>query len=260
MVKMLLNKKAGAFGSGILFIVLVVYFFIFILVVSSSEKISALAETNDTIVTINLGNVEFDAIIGSSFCTDPRYYYNAETGEKKKYNLNEYDRLFCEESVGILSQDICDDISGCKWENVTSGWWFWKTVEDASCIGNINSTYYGIAQTTVVIGRPRIESHNNTGVWAIYTPFSDPSACQHPNVIRNKTLCDMFSCSWTPVTPDSSFKSVGNVYSTMSDVFSFRYDFGFANQGLSLFMNFIFIVLPLLILIVSLYFMIPFFH
>jgi len=259
MVRLISSKKAGQLGAGIGLIVAVIYFFFFIMIVNSAENVVGLGVSSD-LVTIDLGAVEFDAIIGSSFCANPRNYYNADTGEQSIYTNAETDRLFCEESAGVLSSSTCNDISGCNWTSVTSGFWFWTTTSEPSCIGDINSTTYGIEKNNPFFGRPRIVSHNNTGYWESFTPFDDPSVCTHPNVIQNKTLCNMFSCQWELVTADTSFNSVGSVYSTISEVFTFRYDFGFTNQTLSLLMNFIFIVLPLLLLIVSLYFMLPVVH
>jgi len=256
-LKLLKSKKGGEFQAGIFLIFAVAYFFFFILVVNSSENVAGLGATNTSLVNIDLGTVEFDAIIGSSFCTNPRSGYDATTGESYLYSNAQSDRLFCEESIGIKGSSICSDIAGCSWQNVTSGWWFWTSTTSASCIGNINSSYYNIESTNPIIGRPRVKVHNNTGYWATYTPFNDPSACEHPNVLLNKTLCDMFSCSWEIATADTTFNSVGSIYSTIAEVFTFRYDFGFSNEAIAVLMNFIFIVLPLLVLIISLYFMIP---
>lgn len=121
-------------------------------------------------------------------------------------------------------------------------------------LGDINSTEYGIEKNNPLFGRPRVVPHNNTNLWQQYTPFADASICTHPNVFQNKSLCNMFSCSWESITPESNFKSAGNLYSSIADVFTFRYDFGFTNSTISFILNVIFVILPLMILILSVYY------
>src|SRR6056297_1702685 len=232
-----MNKKGGSFNAGVWFIGVMIYFVFFILIVHGTTSLDE--ETADSdLVEIELEGVNFDTLIGTNYCTSPRFGYNAQTGELTEYNRRNRDKLFCEESPGALSQSECNDIAGCSWENVTTGFWFWESTESASCIGDINATEYDIEMTDPLIGRPRVKSHNNTGIYGTYTPFSDPNVCEHPEVLYNKTLCDLFVCTWESATPDATFNSVGSIYSTVGDVFTFRHDFGFSNSTFAFIVNF----------------------
>jgi len=252
-------KKGGQAVAGVWFVAIAIYFIFFILGVYSAENI-ANGTSNTTLTNSDIDSINFNNIIGTTICENPRYYYNPDTAEESIYNNAQNDRLFCEESVGIFSQTSCESIAGCTWENVTSGWWIFSSTDDATCMGDINASAYGIDVNDGFIGRPRVAPHNNTGVWATYTPFSDASVCTHPNVENNKTLCDLFSCSWTTISAETGFNSAGDIYSTIGDIFTFRYDFGLSNNGVKFFLNFFFVVLPLLILIISIYFMLPVIH
>ena len=252
------GKRGGSFGATTFFILATIYFIFFIIVANASENLGSMSESD--YVTVELDGIEFDALMGSSYCTNPRFKFDPQTGEKSEYGSAWVDSLKCEESAGVLSQSSCETITGCAWENVTGGWWFWETTESASCIGDINATSYGVSQTTPVLGRSYVTGHTNTGLWAKYTPFSDSSPCEHPSVLKDIELCSTFSCTWEKVTPETTFNSVSTIYGTVGDIFTFRYDFGFESTGLTLLVNFLFIILPLLILILSVYYMIPLLH
>jgi hypothetical protein len=251
-----MNRRAGQFGAGIWFILLVVYFFFFVVIVNSVGVLDDIAGDYSGAAT----NVDFTSLTGRTYCSDPRYAYDAATGQETVYSSSSRDRLFCEESIGVRDQTTCDSIAGCSWETVTTGFWFWTTVINATCIGDINATAYGVDMTDPIIGRPRVMSHDSTGVFSSYTPFSSPSPCDHENVIFNKTRCEVFTCSWTSEAPQETIKSATGIYDTVKTLFLFRYDFGFENAGLAVLANFIFIVLPLLMLIMALYFMLPIIH
>lgn len=252
------GKKGGSFGAGKWLIVLVIYFMFFILSVNSVQNLVN-ADNLNSDISLEINNYDFSGILGNSYCSNPRFSYDPATGEKEEYPKAFTDRLRCEESIGVLDQSTCDIIEGCTWENVTSGFWFWETTESASCIGDINATAYGIEVTTSIF-RPRVAAHNNTGIYAANTPFLDPTPCTHPEVLTNKTKCDLFSCSWEDINIQSSYTEPSRVLDTVGDLFTFRYDFGFDNDNYNYILNILTFVIPLLMLIVSIYYMLPFAH
>lgn len=243
------SKKGGEFQAGVWFSVLVVYFIFFILVVNSANNIDPTLQ-GDSNATIDESRY---ISISSYECTEPRYKYNPETLETTEMRNSELRSIDCEESIGTKSADDCNSISGCNWENVTTGFWFWKSTEYASCLGHINVSAYGMDTSSTFSGDV-LAPHDNTGTLRTASP------CNHPNVIENRSNCDLFSCSWERIDNTAAFENPTDIYATVGEVFTFRYDFGFSDSTVSFILNFIFILLPLLALSVSLYFLIPFFH
>jgi len=255
------SKKGGEFKASTWFIAIAIYYIFFILAVYSAENISLGASTQG-LTNTSLDSINLQGTIGTYYCDNPRFYYNANTGEKLEYSNAENDRLFCEQSEGVFSSSACNSINGCTWTNSTGGFWNWWTGTEVEnlCLGDINASSYGIEIADGFIGRPRVASHDNTGSWSTYTPFSDPSPCNHPNVQYNKTLCNMFSCSWEKISADTTLTGAGDIYSTIGQLFTFSYDFGFENQGINYLVTFLFVILPLLILLLAIYFMAPVIH
>lgn len=249
-MKLLNNKKGGEFNAGVWLVGIVIYFIFFILTTNGVSQLYAESGEN---ITISSSNLDFSSFAGGNYCNNPRYAYNPETLEQYEYKTTQYDFLNCEESIGVKSESICSNINGCSWDNVTSGFWFWTTTEEASCIGNINASYYGIETTTEITGEV-VKAHNNTATFGIV------SICNHPNVIQNKTLCSTFGCTWDTLKIDNTYTSTSSVIDTVKDLFSFRYSFGFDDDTANNILNVIFFYIPLLMLIVSIYFMLPIVH
>lgn len=251
-----MDKKAGSYLAGTMFFVIFLYFVIFILVVDSTANINDVdSELNVTDFSGTQGNLYQIGYFGQ-VCNNPRSEYDPNTAEVTE--SDDPDHLDCEKSRGVLRDDICNSIEGCNWENVTTGFWFWETTEDATCLGTINASYYGI-DTTTFLDNEIVASHSNTDT------FNDlygtkKTICNHPNVIRNETLCQTFSCTYDFLQTDTQTTDLGSIKRTAGDVFTFRHDFDVDNSFMSFVLNFVFVILPILGLLIAIYFMLPVIH
>lgn len=244
----------GEFQAGKWLILLFIYFTFFVLIVASVNtfdgEISDLNNYNTSVSSEDFQDMNYEFT-----CEEPRYYYTANA-EKDVYDKTARDRLHCSESYGVISNESCNDIEGCSWDFVTTGALWWKE-SDYYCLGYINSSYYGVDSTTN--GR-RIASHENRGFWSKINLFNDPSPCTHPNVIYNRTNCIAFSCSWVEFDFSEKLNSPSKIMRVIGDVFTFRHDFGFQNSTVTFLFKFIFLILPLIMLAIMIYLLLPFMH
>jgi len=251
-----MNKKAGSILGASVFFFLFIYFVVFILVADGADSMGT--ENDDINVTDFSGTDGGLYGIGyfGQVCNTPRYEYDPESTDVSE--TNDPDHLDCERTKGVLRSDICNSIEGCSWENVTSGFWFWETTEDATCLGSINASYYGI-DTTSFLGREVVVEHSNTEVFRDRYG-SKKSICNHPNVVRNESLCNTFSCTFDFLQTDLEDTGLSSIRRTAGDVFTFRYDFDVENSVLSFVINFVLVILPMIALLISIYFMLPIVH
>jgi hypothetical protein len=255
-MKILKNKKAGEFISGLWIILIIFYFSIFVLIVNSSQNVMIDTALNDT---YKLDNINLDVFNEQYKCDIPRFSYNPNTFEEKIEKQSNH--LDCSKSYGVFGRSECSNIQGCEWNTTTIGMWWWKD-EITTCVGTINYTYYDIEVETFPLNpyaKPIVANYE-FGLTYFKNMLSDNNnICRHPSVINNITNCNLFSCSWVLIENDENvtYKTILN---SVSDIFTFRYDFGFTNDTIKYIMNFIFIILPLLILIIAVYFAIPVIH
>lgn len=239
------GKKGGVFVAGVWILLLILYFTIFIFIVNGSQNISIESDYN-----LNSSLNNYDMFENTGQCSLPRYFYSSNTGEIKETKYP--DNMDCRVNVGVTSSETCNSINGCNWTEVTSGFWLWKETFE-TCDGSINGSYYGI-ETTNFLGGVYSKTHDNVN-------FNDENnVCTHPSVIHNKSLCSMFSCSWVETNKDIEQVNYKTLMSSVSDLFTFKYDFGFDNSFIAYIMNFIFFVLPLFMLIIAIYFASPVIH
>lgn len=249
-MRLLNNKKGGDFQAGKWLVILVIYFMFFIFTANGVSNLYTESDVSE--LSVSDSNFDYSSLIGENVCSNPRYYYDPTSLDTYEYSNVNVRNLECDESIGVKSQTICESINGCVWENVTSGLWFWETTEAASCLGKINASYYGINTSTIFKGEV-VAAHDNTPTFGAATP------CNHPNVLENQSLCDIFSCTWQKVEIADSYTSSSSVVDTVKELFTFRYDFGFSDNVNSI-VIFIFFIIPLIMIIVSIYYMLPFAH
>lgn len=246
----------GEFKAGQWVVILFFYFTVLIIIVAASDNLYG-----EIYVTGEAGIEGYDNLLfmTDAACENPRFKYNPTTGESSQYNRGQVDSLDCSQSYGTLSKNDCDSITGCSWDNVTSGFWFWKSI-DEGCTGYIDSDSYGVdSKVKDLFGGISVKPHDT------YTAFSSSnvksiSPCNHANVVRDEELCRLFSCSWVSVDFTENYDKPSSILKTMGSVFTFKYDFGIENNLLSWILRFMFIVLPLIMLMVSVYMMLPFLH
>lgn len=177
---------------------------------------------------------------------------------------NQIAHLDCMKSKGVLSEDVCYTINGCVWNTTDLSWWgtflnWISEVEEpeATCIGTINSSYYNIESRTIFLsgGTDVVTGHDND-----FFPYNRGSICLHPEVIESQENCDLFSCTW--LTPElieeldiESLEISGRIsfsrtaWNSISDMFTFRFNWGFDDFMLVNYMlNFFTFWLPLIML------------
>jgi hypothetical protein len=245
--------------------VLVLYFFIMTFLVGLISSVGVVAVDSATLVT-------------GTFCDDPRNAYES-------YNINPVgfsdiattftettkiqSSIECDESIGVINNETCVAISGCVWEDTNSWWQNLIDAEDVfTCTGHFdwfdaNETMSGIPTNWRI--RPMETSYEGL----------DYSVCHHPDVIENQTRCEQASCTWRAINnapsvlfdpnninlnaDTSVFKST---WRATKDMFLFRFDFGFEDDGGVLsptyFLTFLIFWLPLFLLLLAIYQMLPF--
>lgn len=219
-----------------------------------------------------------------SVCGEPRniYYPHEEgivykTGERgvdeytdvnlqndKRVSFSEFlipKHLECKYSAGVLSNESCQQISGCEWEIDTTLWNtflnFINLGEDPTetCTGHIDIE--GVSTPYDYLGGMRVISKH-------YNPAGD-SICHHPEVYQNESMCNLLSCTWKDEQPiddidveglEPSTSLVGNVWTTIGDMISFKYDFGIENSAGNTIINFFMFHIPLIGAILSIYVMV----
>lgn len=210
----------GQFESANWFIGVTIYFILFIATVTAVSSLGLDFEDGTT-STGSISGLSGDVEI---FCSDPRYRYLPNGEYTETYEDNDQ----CSVSTGAFSSSVCNAIQGCTWSNVTEGFWFFSSTSEA-CTGDINLTYYDAADDGLCTG-------------------------------LNTSSCQLLGCTLYEYDPlNAEISSPKEIMGTVAELFTFRYDFGFTgllNTLLSIFLVFI----PLLIWILSLYFMLPFLH
>lgn len=217
--------KAGKWAIGVL-----VYFVLLSFILSLANAISTEYDldfiTSSSIDELSNGTTT----IGT--CEDPRYYVNSGGELKEEFVGN---RKSCASTLGVYDSDTCSTIQGCTWDNITTGFWWWTSTGAESCIGDINVTYY----------------NNGSGI-------GTTRVCDMYTLSSDEASCNAIGCTWN----DGSAESI--TYATVSslfvDLFTFDISFGFENDFFNNFIILLLIYVPLIILAVAIYFMLPIIH
>lgn len=217
--------------AGVTIIGISIYFILLIALTTYGE-----AWANE--VGINFGGNATDSVSlnqsieQQSSCDYPRYRYTPD-GEQSKFNFD-LDNTDCGISVGALGENECNAVQGCSWENTTSGFLFFSSQEE-SCVGDINKTYY------------------NDGV------ATSKDMCLMDGLQGDKSNCQKLGCTVYEPQDDFGSGDVGflSMFQQVSDLFTFRYDFGFEGI-LSVVSTLLLVWLPSLIVLLCLYILSPF--
>jgi len=227
----------GSFEAGRWLLGLVIYFSVFLLVTTYVQNWnpSSIGESQTT------GDADLDELIssGDNFCATPRYRIGGQT------NMNYFIPVTIEfyRNCGLLpsrySEDDCNDVVGCFYDNTTSFFDF----TDEQCEGEINFSYYA----------------NNDSVDAEFVrELGDP--CSLERVVNNKVNCQLLGCTWYDgVDVDyTDFKNPFTILDAVGNLFTFRYDYGF--EGYDVLLNLIFFYFPFIVLLIAVYYAMPFIH
>jgi hypothetical protein len=248
-------------GTGLKWVgILIVYFILMTFIVTVIKMSVAGGEISS--------DLNFDKVVR---CDDPRevyYPYSVEHNSTADMTSNNAIReglssIDCEMSIGVLSNASCSQIQGCTWQAPAPSFWeqfmWWRnTTEFPTCMGTFNTTYYDINTTTspffpALNSKIAVAAHNYSSL------VNDVgSICSSPSVINNQTNCQLFSCTWgmnkrvsdvmmEQIKFDNSIGS--NMWASIGELVSFRFDFGIDNEFISYFLNFFVFYLPLILLI-----------
>jgi hypothetical protein len=221
-------------------------------------------------------------------CSSPRYIYepyNANPiyhtqmtqnelnsagirGIVAEKSVNKEAHLNCMMSYGVTSEDNCLTINGCAWNTTGLTWyqnlfkWFpgYNPEEpEPTCLGSINATSYDIEYRTVFGsgGENVVIEHENS-----YISYNMGSICTHPKVLNDETLCELFSCTWMTKEKISELEIekinfspsiIKTTWGIISEMFTFRFDWGFENPIGNYMATFFTYWIPLIMLLFALY-------
>lgn len=238
------------FQGGMLLIIMAIYFTMLSFIVASALNVQAESFQN-TGVLDDIDGYSYIEQFGGE-CGTPRSFYDAKTLDIYEVRGTRVSRLNCVNSPGVTSPDMCNAIEGCSWNTTSSGWWLWKE-EYQTCLGVINATSYGL-EMEFVLGNWRVAEHENSESGKFWHP------CNHPDVKYEKDICvDVFACSWYTIE-DKINQQIQhtNVIRTFGNLLSFQYDWGFENPIVAGLLNFLLVVIPLLLVIIGIYSLVPF--
>jgi hypothetical protein len=219
------SATAGKWAIGMF-----IYFAVFLTIVTNAQSI-------DSSVTYSGG---IDTVSASrTGCYAPRYSFNAQ-GEASELLGGAKRTDYCQYTQGVNNENICTSLNGCTWTNQTSCFLFF-TCETSieTCEGRLNQTFYDYTTSSL---------NYSKGI------------CDIDKAQDNATLCEALGCQYG--TQESVIGSEGNqenVFSTIGKMFTFSVDIGLPTAGNVVFTLFLF-YLPFFILLLALYFALPFLH
>ena len=243
------------YSGGILLVIMAIYFTLLSLIVSSDINFKAERfEKDGTIYDVD--GYEYIRDFGG-YCAAPRFKYDPQTLEINEFGRVDSKTLSCSNSPGVQSPDTCGQIEGCNWDTTTSGFWFWKE-EYQTCLGTINASYYGI-ETGTMIGQEIVIPHDGTPETG-FDPRQRVTPCDHESIKGDRNVCEgVFGCSWATIQDELESKARHtNVVRTFGSLLSFNHDWGFENPFISNLMTFLLVIIPMLLVIIGIYAMVPF--
>ena len=209
--------------------------------------------------TVNLGSemdissyqTELDkALEVGGFCASPRgftdpsshaYYETYEevpSGARFSYRWNLFFSIYpnmniendfrCEYSVGNNISDACS-LENCSWSGT-------------ECEGDINFTYYNVELA-------------EGGAGASKDPF-----CESGDFYENESLCMLAACRWVDKGSSEFYQMIEdntnskNIISGITEIFSVSMTFNTGSTILDYIMNFLFLIMPTIIMVIALYF------
>lgn len=193
------------------------------------------------------------------WCNQPRTMYEQFiTDPIDTLSMNSYvfkhtvASLDCGKTAGIIDQTSCETIDGCAWSDPAN--WFQQLFGMGgvdTCTGTIG---YGI-NSTYIIGFGNTASTNGSVV----------ATCDYPSVKYNETLCEVFSCTWSytdgvedlDITTEQNAGMFKKTMKTLGSMLTLQFSYGFTNPTASLLLNLLLFWIPLIILLIAIYQLIP---
>lgn len=256
--------------TGAKWVIVILLYFVVMIFLVSLINLTSVASLDTSIDSTTAG-------VG---CGSPRYIYDEFQLAEENYepytqeyiatkgtNWRDYyaSNIMCHNSIGVLSEDVCETLDGCVWESQGG---FFGLGGITSCWEEMNYTFINETiegtQWTVGSGELMIADYRDTG-----NSVADHFICEHPSVINNQTLCQDLSCTWKYRNSVENYDSIfegfnvepsltmmGSVWEVSKDMFSFRFDFGFDNALANFMLYFLIFWLPLIGLAFGFYVMV----
>lgn len=225
----------GEFKAGALFVWLCVYFMVLISGLSIGEFVSDKYDLDFSITTNgNESLLEYNRTI--SQCNEPRI----KPFDGQQLNVFK-DTTLCEYTTANVKLDTCDAVSGCTLTNNTV--WFIFETDEQYCGGAVNLTdEFGINETLFTIDG----SFATTDV-PLYS------------LLNTQEQCTFFGLTWTEDDNLKNDISMSVLFDVVGGMFTYQASFT-DDYWLDLILTTILFYLPFIILMVALYFALPFVH
>ena len=213
------REKAGMWIMGI-----IAYFLIISVVLTGLNKMTSEYSTTPEGLTYTTGGLG-KSLNNLGGCDDPRLV-----------NENNPECKLLMDIGSVYNNATCDSFNGCEW--VTESSFFPWGESTVTCSGTINQTAYNNGENYTTF--------NLFGNWG-------DSVCGLYNLSQDKSTCQAFGCTWTSQNSDDYIKvsKIAGIWGIIKDVFTANINFGTSSTSLNTLLNFIFIVLPIVMLIMA---------
>lgn len=184
-----------------------------------------------TILSLDDTNIENEVDLNfsdDSFCDGPRIAYNIHLEAYEVFPTSNN----CKHTRVAYDKNGCEDLYGCSFINDTG----WFSSDEYVCNGTINFSRYGESLGSDIDNLCRFEG------------------------VQVEDVCYDVGCTWYNDAEEySDIKSPNTLLSVTGSLFSLRYDFGLTGI-FNIITNFIMFYIPLILLVGSIYFMLPILH
>lgn len=208
----------------------------------------------------------------TALCEFPRTVINPQSGEKSEVGFGQKNSPSCSLTQGALSETRCNAIAGCNWENSSTFLFFFET--DAFCDGTVNLTNYTAytsQQSQFLKATNSVHDPNTIFIVTAYDvvqylPFNETEVTNDICALMHddRRNCELLGCEYNRVNRGLSVagdgvSSADLIWQNLGGIFTFNVDLGLDGGEADYWISIVFYILTL-ILLVALWFILPFFH
>jgi hypothetical protein len=232
----------GEFQAGKMLIGLSIYFIILIFSLFLVETFSIENGLDYSVTTTGneLSLLSYDSDYG--VCIEPRTVIDSDSREEDTISIFSKNSADCKFTSGNFDELTCNQIDGCNWEALPTFWWFDNT-NVFECTGTVNTTTLGLAGNELNV-------------------YGEISLLKEINEITNKEdsqiACETFGYSWNSEFDDTDigFASIGAIVGSL-----FTYQASFTDDFfVDLLLTTALFYIQFIMLLIALYFALPFLH
>jgi hypothetical protein len=224
----------GQFSAGLAFIGILVYMVLAFVLTAGMTSFSTGSGAGELNVTGSEGIQESLQLYGG-VCEGPR---------ERASIFDSFNSLSCDSIPGAASEGSCNLIEGCAWENESTSFFLFDS--PATCGGRVNASFY-----------------DQNAVYGASTRYlSSPDVCDLSGLDTSQRDCELLGCNWV----DASDYQIGATsgFSTVVSTLGALTGFNASIIGLDGLLAFLYSVfafyIPLVLLIIAIYFMLPVIH